>query len=104
MGFLWFLDSFQKHIMLRNGRFEFDNVKQGTCCCGHSVNDRLDCVDCCIAKSKEICICDGFKDKEYRVVAQTQKQGKLPKKEEQKQKEQIEDNQFENYIQTLAKM
>ena len=51
--------------------------------------NRLDCVDCRIAKSKEIRICDGFKDKEYRVVAQTQKQGKLPKKEEQKQKEQI---------------
>lgn len=72
----------QKHVMLRNGRFEFDNVKQGTCCCGHSIMEHLDCTDCCIAKCKEICICEKFHDKESKLTA-PQKQGTIPKKEEQ---------------------
>lgn len=58
------------------------NVKQGTCChfC-HSVNDHLDCVDCCLAKTKEICICEKFHDKKSKLTM-PQKQGKIPKKEE----------------------
>jgi hypothetical protein len=70
------LSQAQKHIMLRNGRFEFDNVKQGTCCCGHS-----DCVDCCLAKTKEICICDGFKEK--GVISTYIPKKKLPRKEQE---------------------
>jgi hypothetical protein len=89
----------QKHIMLKNGSFEFDSLKQGSCCCGHSVTEHLDYTDCCL--SKEFCPCDRFLD-ESKI---TKKQdSKLPHKKDQKQKEQMEDRQLENYIQTLAKM
>ena len=37
------LSQAQKHVMLRNGKFEsqINNFKQATCCCGHSIFDRL---------------------------------------------------------------
>jgi len=59
------LSQAQKHTLLRNGIFEFElsNFKQATCCCGHSRFEHIDCIDCCIVKSKEICICDCFKEK-----------------------------------------
>lgn len=69
------LSQAQKYIMLRNGKFEFDIVKQGTCCCGHSIMEHLDCIDCCIAKSKEICICEQFHDKESKLIVTSKKQG-----------------------------
>jgi len=68
--------------LLRNGRFEFDNVKQGTCCCSHSVNDHLDCVDCCLAKTKEICICEKYIEKGSKMTM-PQKQSKFPRKEQE---------------------
>ena len=68
--------------MLRNGGFEFDNVKQGTCCCGHSIMEYLDCIDCCIAKSKEICICEKYIEKGSKMTM-PQKQGKIPWKEQE---------------------
>ncbi|MGA9152746.1 MAG: hypothetical protein WBZ36_19385 [Candidatus Nitrosopolaris sp.] len=99
----------QKHIMLKNGNFEFDSLKQGSCCCGHSVTEHLDYTDCCL--SKEFCPCDRFLDKESKatVTIPQKEDGKLPRKKEdvlllQKQKEQIEDRQLDNYIQTLARM
>jgi DNA topoisomerase IB len=99
------LSQAQKHVMLRNGTFEFDSVKQGTCCCGHSINDHLRCVDCCLAKTKEICICEKYLEEGSKVIISQTKQQKLPKMEEQKQKQkQIEDNQLNNYIQTLSKI
>jgi hypothetical protein len=76
------LSQAQKHVMLRNGRLESEGVKQGTCCCGHSVNDHLDCVDCCLTKTKESCICERFIDKDYKMPI-PQKQSKIPKEQEQ---------------------
>jgi hypothetical protein len=104
------LSQAQKHIMLKNGGFEFD-TKQSSCCggCGHSVTEHLDYVDCCL--SKELCLCDRFLDKESKatVTIPQKEDGKLPRKKEdvlllQKQKEQIEDRQLDNYIQTLARI
>ncbi|MGB8935589.1 MAG: hypothetical protein WCC17_10850 [Candidatus Nitrosopolaris sp.] len=59
------LSQAMKYTMFRCGIFEFElsKFKQATCCCGHSRFEHIDCIDCCIVKSKEICICDGFKEK-----------------------------------------
>ncbi len=92
------LSQAKKHIMLRNETFEFDRVKQGICCCNHSVAEHLDFSDLCL--SRELCLCDRFIDKESKITI-PQKDGKLPK-QEQKQKEQIEDIQLSTYIQQLA--
>ena len=97
------LSQAQKHIMLKNGGFEFD-TKQSSCCggCGHSVTEHLEYVDCCL--SKELCLCDRFLDTSEVTIPQ-QKQGKLPKKEqEQKDRIDLEDNKLNRYIQQLAKM
>jgi hypothetical protein len=72
----------------------------GTCCCNHSVAEHLDFSDLCL--SRESCLCDSFIDKEAKITPQ--KQQKVPKKEEQKQKEPIEDRQLDSYIATLARM
>jgi hypothetical protein len=71
-----------KHMMVRNGLFEFDDVKQGICCCSHSIMDHLDCDSYCLAKTKEICICERYLEKGSKMIT-PQKQGKLPKKEEE---------------------
>ena len=94
------LSQAQKHIMLKNGMFEFDTFKPGTCYCNHSVAEHLDFSDLCL--SRELCLCDRFLDKESKITPQ--KQQKVPKKEEQKQKEPIEDRQLDSYIATLARM
>jgi hypothetical protein len=95
--------------MLKNGAFEFDSVKQCLCCCGHSVTKHLDYTDCCL--SKELCLCDRFLDKESKATVTIPQKGdrKLPRKKEdvlllQMQKEQIEDRQLDNFIQTLARI
>lgn len=89
------LSQAQKHIMLKNGGFEFD-TKQSSCCggCGHSVTEHLDYVDCCL--SKELCLCDRFLDASEMTIPQ-QKQGKLPHKQK-------EDKQLDSYIQQIARM
>jgi hypothetical protein len=95
------LSQAQKHIMLKNGMFEFDTFKPGTCCCNHSVAEHLDFSDLCL--SRELCLCDRFLDKEAKITISPQKQQRVPKKEGQKQKE-PEDVQLTGYIQTLARM
>ena len=96
------LSQTQKHVMMRNGTFEFDTPKRGTCCCGHSINDHLEMVDCCIAKSEELCICDRFLDKESKIITTiSRKQGKLPQKEDVLP---LQDQKVDNYIQQLAKI
>jgi hypothetical protein len=89
------LSQAQKHIMLKNGMFEFDTFKPGTCCCGHSVSDHLDRVDCCLCK--ELCDCERYLDENSRVTVPQKLDGKLP----QKQKE---DKQLDSYIQQIARM
>ena len=91
------LSQTQKHVMMRNGTFEFDTPKLGTCCCCHSINDHLEMVDCCIAKSEELCICDRFLDKESKTISR--KQGKV--------KEDVlplQEQKVDSYIQQLAKL
>lgn len=90
------LSQAQKHIMLKNGAFEFDSFKQCSCYCGHSVSDHLDYIDCCL--SKELCLCDKFLDKESKVT--------IPKKLQRKKEDvlQKETAQLDNYIQTLARI
>ena len=91
------LSQAQKHIMLKNGMFEFDTFKPGTCCCNHSVAEHLDFSDLCL--SRELCLCDRFLDKESKITPQ--KQQKVSKKEDVLQKE---TRQLDNYIQTLARI
>jgi hypothetical protein len=90
------LSQAQKHIMQKNGAFEFDSVKQCLCCCGHSVTEHLDYTDCCL--SKELCLCDRFLDKESKAT--------IPKKIPRKKEDllQKETGQLDNYIQTLARI
>jgi len=33
------LSQAQKHIMLKNGTFEFDDISNTKCCCGYSVSE-----------------------------------------------------------------
>ncbi len=79
----------QKHIMLENGTFECQNIKQSYCLCNHPLSDHLTPLwpaeDFDICLSKEPCFCDRFLAKGTKVT--TEKLGKLPKKEQ----EQIED-------------
>ncbi len=71
------LSQAQKHIMLKNGSFEFDDVSNIECCCGHSVSEHLDCVDCCLfLKRKELCLCDRFLE---FVISKTMDYDKLSK-------------------------
>ena len=91
------LSSKQKVIMLRNGGFSFDRIKKSTCC-GHDISEHL-----YLAKSKEICICDGFKDKESKLIIPQKRDGKNPRKEDVLQK-QKQNEQLDSYIQTLAFM
>ena len=86
----------QKHIMLKNGTFEFDTFKPGTCCCNHSVAEHLDFSDLCL--SRELCLCDRFLDKDSKIAISYQKQ-QVPKKEERK-----ENSLIVGYIQTLSKI
>jgi hypothetical protein len=86
------LSQAQKHIMLKNGAFEFDSFKQCSCYCGHSVSDHF----CCL--SKELCLCEKFLDKESKVTIPK----KLPRKKEDVL--QKETGQLDNYIQTLARI
>lgn len=85
-----------KHIMLENALFDFPN-----CVCNHSIMEHLDCVDCCIAKSKELCICERFIAKGSKVSVKT----KLPKKASPlEQKQPAAAGHLKSYIETLARI
>ena len=90
------LSQAQRHIMLKNGAFEFDIVKQCLCCCGHSVTEHLDYADCCL--SKELCLCDRFLDKEFKAKISK----KIPRKKDDLL--QKETRHLDSYIQQMARI
>jgi len=94
----------QKHVMLKNGVFEFDDIPNGKCLCGHSISEHLDYIDCCLfVKGKEICICDRFLDKGHKITI-PKSNGKLVHKKEVLQKPvQPEDPRLNSYVQTLSR-
>jgi hypothetical protein len=89
----------QKHIMLKNGAFEFVNIPNGKCRCGDLVSEHLDYVDCCLfaKKNEELCIC-------YRFLREDGAPVKISKRSTQKQETGQEDLKLSSYIQTLARI
>jgi hypothetical protein len=58
----------QKHVMLKNGLFEFEDIPNAKCYCGHCQSEHLDCVELCLfAKGKKLCICDRFLEQGSKV-------------------------------------
>jgi hypothetical protein len=90
------LSQAQKVLMLKNGLFEFDDIPNARCCCGHNQSEHLDCIDCCLFAKDEICMCERFLENGATIP-----KGKIPSK---KKKEVQEDLKLNSYIQTLAKM
>src|SRR5215469_16976320 len=73
----------QKIIMLKNGAFEFDDIPNTKCLCGHSFSEHLIDLDgttgCCLYAKGEVCICDKFVDEDVKVIVPPKE--KLPKKQ-----------------------
>ena len=92
----------QKIIMLKNGAFEFDDIPNTKCLCGHSVSEHLidldGIADCCLYAKGEVCICDKVVDEDVKVVPK----GKLPKKQSEVQV--LEDPRLNSYVQMMSKM
>ena len=101
------LSQISKHIMLRNGLFDFDDIPNGECLCGHSESEHLIGLEgvadlCLYAKGKDnICICDKFVDEGCKIVIHKLEK-KLPKKEMAQTLE--NDSRLNSYIQTLARV
>ena len=97
------LSQVNKHIMLRNGAFDFENIPNTKCLCGHSIYEHLidhnGDADCCLYAKGEVCICDKFADQGAKMVVPPK--GKLPKKQEVQV---LEDPRLNNYVQTLSQM
>src|SRR5215472_3421043 len=96
------LSQVNKHIMLRNGAFEFeDRIPNGECFCGHSESEHLinldGIADCCLFGKKEVCICDKFLDKASRIIIPQKQDGRLPKKDI------LTNGELNSYIQTLSR-
>jgi len=61
------LSQVQKHILLKNGTFDFDSdaqISNEMCCCHHDTSWHLDRVDCCLFAG---CLCDIFLDEGFRI-------------------------------------
>ena len=71
------LSHVNKHIMLRNGLFEFQDISNEMCYCGHPESEHLinleGIADCCMFG---MCICDKFVEKGSRIIEK-----RLPKRE-----------------------
>src|SRR5215831_13611123 len=70
-------------IMLRNGAFDFENIPNTKCLCGHSIYEHLidhnGDADCCLFAKGDVCICDKYVDEGVKVVVPPK--DKLPKKQ-----------------------
>ena len=66
------LSQVNKHIMLRNGLFEFEDILNGECFCGHSESEHLinleGIADCCLFAKDDVCICERFQDKGIKIT------------------------------------
>ena len=101
------LSQVNKRIMLRNGAFDYEDISNGECLCGHSESEHLidlaGIADCCpYAKDKDLCICDKFLEEKSKVNIPPTIKGKLPSL--QKKPEQSEDIRIESYVQMLSKI
>ncbi|MGC2572220.1 MAG: hypothetical protein WA364_11970 [Candidatus Nitrosopolaris sp.] len=93
------LSQANKHVLLKNGTFEFDDIPNAKCLCGHSISEHLidldSIADCCLyTKDKDLCICDKFVDEDVKVVPK----GKLPKKQV------LEDPRLNSYVQMMSRL
>jgi len=99
------LSQVNKHIMLRNGAFEFDDIPNTICLCGHSVSEHLidldGIADCCLFSKGDVCICDKFLDKGSKIIMPQKQDGRLPKRVKE---EILTTGEINSYIQTLSKM
>jgi hypothetical protein len=66
------LSQVNKHMMLANGLFDFDDIPNGECYCGHSESEHLidldGTADCCLYAKDSVCICEKFVDKRSEVT------------------------------------
>ena len=73
------LSQVNKHIMLRNGLFEFGDISNGECLCGHSISEHLinleGIADCCLFAKGDVCICDKFQDKGSKSIMPQKQDG-----------------------------
>jgi len=61
-----------KHMMLKKGTFEFDDIINTKCLCGHSWSEHLinlaGIADCCLFAKGDVCICDRFVDEMSKLI------------------------------------
>ena len=66
------LSQVNKHMMLANGLFDFDDIPNGKCLCGHSTSEHLvglaGVVDCCLYAKDFICICEKFTEERSKMI------------------------------------
>jgi hypothetical protein len=90
----------QKHVMLSNGLFEFDNISNTQCvACSHFSIEHLDGIGVCLIAKGGFCICQEFRERWEPKTVIKPRAGKLPKKVE------VEDDpKISVYLQTLSKI
>ena len=96
------LSQINKHVMLKNGMFELDDIPNAKCICGHSFSEHLidldGVADCCLVAKQEVCICDRFQNEDDKVIIPEKHGGKLQKKGE------VLNHEESSYIHMLSKM
>ena len=74
------LSEAQKIVMLKNGSFEFEDIPNAKCLCGHSISEHLinldGIADCCLYAKGNVCICERFQDEDSKVILPPK--GKIP--------------------------
>ena len=94
----------QKIVMLKNGTFEFDDILNSKCLCGHSESEHLidlaGIADCCLFAKGNLCICDKFVEKGAKVKSKKQNGKLLPSLQKSVQ----EDPQINSYVQQLSQI
>jgi len=93
------LSTVQKHIMLKNGTFDFNTHPPQMCTCGHSSSEHLDGTNCCLIAKNDICLCLEFVNKNTKTV---KKDNGLPKNQNPKEIQQ--DARIQGYIQQISKI
>ena len=98
------LSQINKHVLLKNGFFEFEDIPNGECFCGHSIYEHLidldGIADCCLFAKGDMCICDKFLDKESKIIMPQKQDGRLPNRVKE---EILTNGELNSYIQTLSR-
>jgi hypothetical protein len=101
----------QKHIMRLNGTFDFSDQNSSMCFCGHSTAEHLDNTDCCLfAEDEELCLCNKFLDKNFRISGQSLTRRGTVRKDKKAQTQssvlepEVPDKRLDSYIKNLAQI